>query len=66
MPHEVAIGDVLVPGLLPVFVGCMLLLWLIDAVFGRLGLYRYFWHPPLVRLALFACVFGLAGLLLLR
>lgn len=66
MPYEIDIADVLVPGLLPLFVGCLLLLWLFDTVFGRLGLYRHVWHPPLFRVALFVCLFGTAGLWLLR
>ncbi|MDO1528880.1 DUF1656 domain-containing protein [Fulvimonas sp. R45] len=66
MPREIAFSDVLVPGLLPIFVGCLLLMWLVDSLVGRYGLYRYVWHPPLFRLALFGSLFGLAGLLLLR
>jgi len=65
MPPEVSIAGTLVPGLLLIFLGCLLLMWLIDTVIGRLGLYRYVIHPPLVRLALFVCLFGAAGLLLL-
>ena len=66
MPREIAIQGVLVPGLLPIFLGCLLLMALLDLLVGRYGLYRYVWHPPLFRLALFACLFGLAGLLLLH
>lgn len=65
MPSEIAVSGVLVPALLPIFVGCALLMWLIDTLIGRFGLYRYVWHPPLFRLALFACLFAAAGLLLL-
>jgi len=35
----------------------------IDRIASPLGLYRLVWHPPLVRLALFACLFS--GLVLL-
>jgi Protein of unknown function (DUF1656). len=66
VPREIAIYGVLLPGLLPIFLGCLLLMALVDLLVGRYGLYRYVWHPPLFRLALFACLFGLAGLLLLR
>jgi hypothetical protein len=66
VPREIAIQGVLVPGLLPVFLGCLLLMVLVDMLIGRYGLYRYVWHPPLFRLALFAGLFGLAGLLLLH
>jgi hypothetical protein len=64
VPGEIAIYGVLVPGLLPIFLACLLLMALLVVLIGRYGLYRYVWHPPLFRLALFACLFGLAGLLL--
>ena len=66
MAHEVSLGGVLVPGLLVLFVACLLLMVLLDLVVGRLGLYRHVWHPSLFRFALFVCLFGIAGLLLLR
>jgi protein AaeX len=64
MPREIAFGDALVPGLLVLFVLSLVLLWLIDWVAGRFGLYRMVWHPSLFRLALFVCVFGSFALLL--
>lgn len=64
MPREIALGDALVPGLLPVFIGCLLLLWLLDWLAGRFGLYRWVWHPPLFRLAAFVCFFGAFALTL--
>jgi hypothetical protein len=64
MPREIAFGDALIPGLLVLFVVSLLLLWLIDWVAGRFGLYRWVWHPSLFRLALFVCVFGSFALLL--
>ena len=66
MPRETALAGVLMPGLLPVFIGCLLLMWMIDSLIGRYGLYRFVWHPPLFRLAVFVGLFGVAGLLLLR
>jgi hypothetical protein len=65
MPRELAFGDALVPGLLLLFVISLALLWLIDWLAGRFGLYRLVWHPPIFRLALFVCVFGGLALLLL-
>lgn len=66
MPHEVSIGGVLMPGLLPIFLACLPLMLLMDALIGRYGLYRYVWHPPLFRLALFACLVTAGGLWLLH
>jgi len=58
MPREIALGDALVPGLLVLFVVSLLVLWALDTVAGRFGLYRLVWHPSLFRLAVFVCVFG--------
>lgn len=66
MPREVSIYGVLMPGVLAVFIGCLLLMVLLDLLVGRLGLYRHVWHPSLFRLALFVSLFGAAGLLLLH
>lgn len=66
MPHEVDVYGVLVPGLLPLFLGCLLLMVPIDLLLGRLGWYRQVWHPALLRLALFVGLFSAAGLLLIR
>ncbi|MHA6205881.1 DUF1656 domain-containing protein [Dyella soli] len=64
MPREVALADALVPGLLLVFLACLLALWGIDILAGRYGLYRHVWHPSLFRVAVFFVLFGAAGLLL--
>ena len=64
MPREIALADAFVPGMLLVYLGCLLLLWLIDTIVGRYGLYRYVWHPSLFRVAMFFCLFGAVGLLL--
>jgi steroid 5-alpha reductase family enzyme len=64
MPLEVALGDALVPGMLLVYLGCLLVLWAVDTIVGRYGLYRYVWHPSLFRVAVFFVLFGAAGLLL--
>lgn len=64
MPREIAFQGVLLPGLLVVFLGCLLLMVLLDLLVGRLGLYRRAWHPSLLRLALFVCLFSAAALAL--
>jgi steroid 5-alpha reductase family enzyme len=64
MPREIALADALVPSILLVYLGCLLVLWVIDTIVGRYGLYRYVWHPSLFRVALFFCLFGAVGLLL--
>lgn len=64
MPREIALGDAFVPGLIVLFVLSLGLLWLLDWLAGRYGIYRHVWQPPLFRLALFVCVFGSIALLL--
>ena len=64
MPREIAFGDALAPSLLAAFVLSLALFWLLDWVFGRLGLFHRVWHPPLFRLALLVCVFSSTALLI--
>ena len=64
MPREIAFGDALVPGLLVLFILALLAIWLLDSLAGRFGLYRFVWHPPLFRVAVFVCVFGAFALFL--
>ena len=64
MPREIALTDALVPSILLAYLGCLLVLSVIDTIVGRYGLYRYVWHPSLFRVALFFCLFGAVGLLL--
>jgi hypothetical protein len=64
MPREVALGDALVPGALLLFLAMAAMLWLLDWIAGRFDLYRFVWHPALVRLAVFVIAFGALGLIL--
>jgi hypothetical protein len=64
MPREIALGDAFIPGLLVLFVLSLGLLWLLDWLAGRYGIYRLVWQPALFRLAVFVCVFGGLALLL--
>jgi len=64
MPREIALGDALVPGLLVLFILALVAIWLFDSLAGRFGLYRFVWHPPLFRVAIFVCVFGAFALFL--
>jgi hypothetical protein len=34
-----------------------MLMWLLDMLFARLGVYRYVWHPALFKLSVFVCLF---------
>lgn len=64
MPREIALFSVLMPTLLPVFLGCIVMYGIVDRLFAYIGLYRRVWHPALFRAALFACIFSGLGLML--
>ena len=58
MLREIALFGALVPSIVIYLFGAVLLYLPIDRLVLKMGLYRVVWHPPLVRLALFACVFS--------
>jgi len=66
MPHEVALFDLLLPSLFLAFVASAVLQVLVDRLLGWSGVYGRIWHPPLFRLSIFICIFGVIGLLMLR
>ncbi|CAB3802966.1 Protein AaeX [Paraburkholderia ultramafica] len=63
---ELSFISLLVPSLLPIFVGCCIAYWIADRLLGRTGLYRHVWHPALFRVSLFVSLFSGIGLLLGR
>jgi protein AaeX len=63
MLREIALFGAGVPSLLLYFLAAVPLFLVIDRLARPFGLYRLVWHPPLVRLALFVCLFS--GLVLL-
>ena len=42
------------------------LAWVLDRVLASLDVYRWFWHPALLRLSLFFCIFGALALTVYR
>lgn len=66
MPREIAVFGVLIPTLLPWFLVSLLLQVALDRMLGAVGFYRAVWHPALVRLCLFASIFGALLLWLYR
>ena len=58
MLREISLFGAGVPSLLLYFVAAVVLFLLLDQVAKSLGFYRLVWHPPLVRLALFVCLFS--------
>jgi hypothetical protein len=63
MLREIPLFGALAPSLLLYFLASIALFRVIDQVASPFGFYRFVWHPPLVRLALFNCLFS--GLVLL-
>ena len=55
---EIDLLGAFVPALAAWFVACLPLFVLLDAVLTRARFYRLFWHPPLVRFALFTGLFA--------
>lgn len=62
MLREIALFGAGVPSVLLYFLAAIALFLAADQLANRLGFYYLVWHPPLVRLALFVCLF--AGLVL--
>jgi uncharacterized protein DUF1656 len=58
MLRELGVFGAGVPSLLFYFLAAIVLFLVIDRLASPLGLYRFVWHPPLVRLALFVCLFS--------
>ncbi len=58
MLREIALFGALVPSLLLYFLAAVSLFLVVDRIASPLGFYRLIWHPPLVRLALFVCLFS--------
>ena len=58
MLRDIALFGALAPSLLFYFLASIALFLVVDRIASPLGFYRLVWHPPLVRLALFVCLFS--------
>jgi uncharacterized protein DUF1656 len=63
MLREIGLFGAGVPSLLLYFLAAVPVFFVVDRLARLLGFYRIVWQPPLVRLALFVCIFS--GLVLL-
>lgn len=63
LPREIAFHGVLVPTVSALFLLAMLLTWGLDRLLAGAGVYRHVWHPILLRMGLFACVFAALALI---
>lgn len=64
-PHELYVGEVFLPPMLLDAVLGLAAAWLTARLLNRLRLSRYFYHPPLVLIALAVIYTGLFSIFLL-
>ncbi|WP_268799700.1 DUF1656 domain-containing protein [Pseudomonas huanghezhanensis] len=66
MPREIAFNGVYMPTVTVMFVVAMVIAWALDRLMAGFDLYRFFWHPALLRLSLFSCIFAAMALTVYR
>jgi hypothetical protein len=66
MPREIAFHGLYMPSVTVLFLVAMVLAWALDRLLSDFDLYRFFWHPALLRLSLFVCIFGAMALTVYR
>jgi hypothetical protein len=66
MPREIAFQGVYLPALTLMLILAIGLAWVLDRLLASLDVYSWFWHPALLRLSLFFCVFGALALTVYR
>jgi hypothetical protein len=66
MPREIAFHGVYMPTVTLMFLLAAGVTWAVDRFLGSLDVYRFFWHPALLRLCLFVCIFGAMALTVYR
>jgi hypothetical protein len=66
MPRELAFHGVYMPTMTVMFLLAAGVAWALDRWLSSLDAYRFFWHPALLRLCLFVCIFGAMALTVYR
>jgi hypothetical protein len=66
MPREIAFDGVYMPVLTLLLLLAIGMAWVLDRLLAGLDVYRWFWHPALLRLSLFFCIFGALALTVYR
>lgn len=66
MPREIAFHGLYMPTMTLMFLLAAGVAWALDRLFSSLDVYRFFWHPALLRLCLFVCIFGAMALTVYR
>lgn len=57
MPREIALFGVYMPSLTLLFLLTLAGAWGIDRLLAWYGFYRHAWHPTLLRVSLFICLY---------
>ncbi|MEN3794346.1 DUF1656 domain-containing protein [Fulvimarina sp. MAC3] len=63
MRHEISVIGVFAPSLILCALLAAASWFLVDYVMLRFSIWRFFWHPPLARLALYFFLFGIVSVL---
>jgi hypothetical protein len=66
MPREIAFHGVYMPTMTLMFLLAAGVTWALDRFLSSVDVYRFFWHPALLRLCLFVCIFGAMALTVYR
>ncbi|UVJ44887.1 DUF1656 domain-containing protein [Pseudomonas sp. LS1212] len=66
MPREIAFHGIYMPTVSLMFLIAAVVAWAFDRLLSGLDVYRFFWHPALLRLCLFICIFGAMALTVYR
>jgi hypothetical protein len=66
MPREIALHGVYMPTMTLMFLIAAVLAWTLGRLLSGFDLYRLFWHPALLRLCVFTCIFGALALTVYR
>ncbi|MCS3419390.1 hypothetical protein M2399_003692 [Pseudomonas sp. BIGb0450] len=66
MLREIAFHGVYVPTMTLIFFIAAALAWALGMLCSGVDLYRFFWHPALLRLSVFTCIFGALALTVYR
>jgi hypothetical protein len=61
---EIDLIGAFVPAIAAWFVCALAVFVVVDLLLTRMGFFRLFWHAPLARFGLFACLFCVGGLIL--
>lgn len=65
MPTEFSVSGIYIPGGLVLLLALLPVFFVSDRLLLRTGLYSWFWHPSLCRMALFASIYSVSYVLLL-